>query len=100
MLTYAGEPGGVVAEFVLRLAGEQVHQAALDALALEQRAMDLARDRHLDAEAIGQREGRLDRVGAFGRAGQVRLDLGPGPALGQLLAESMVARQAASRTSR
>jgi len=31
----AGHPAAVVGEFVLRLTGEEIHEAALDALALE-----------------------------------------------------------------
>jgi len=50
----AGHPAAVVGEFVLRLAGKEVNQTALDALALEQGALDLAGDRHLDAESLGQ----------------------------------------------
>jgi hypothetical protein len=43
-------------ELVLLLAAEQVDQAALDALALEDGVVDLLRDRHLDAQLGGQLE--------------------------------------------
>ena len=49
-------PGLEVGELVLRFAGQEVDQAALDALALEERVVDLPGDRHLDAEA--RRRGR------------------------------------------
>ena len=42
-------------QLVLRLAGEQVDEAALDALALEEGVVDLLGDGHLDAQPLGQR---------------------------------------------
>ena len=60
--------------------------------------MDLAGDRHLDVEAICQSEGSVDRVGALGHTAHRPFDLVPVPALRQLLAEPVVARQA--RTAR
>src|SRR6188508_1480943 len=50
------DPAAVVRQFVLGFAGQQVDHAALDALALEQGAGNLAGDRHVDAVAFGQGE--------------------------------------------
>src|SRR5262245_65178036 len=48
----AVHPALEIRELVLRLAGKKVDESALDALALEQRVVDLAGDRHLDAELV------------------------------------------------
>src|SRR3954467_10859208 len=58
-------PALEVAELVLRLAGQEVDQAALHALAREQRVVDLLRDRHLDAVPFRQRKRRIDGVRAL-----------------------------------
>ena len=87
------DPQAEVGELVLRLAGEQVDQAALDALALEQRAVDLAARSASRRLAVGQRERRIDRVGALGDARQRRLDVGPAAALRELDAQPVVPRQ-------
>src|SRR6478672_2508675 len=46
-LGQARDPSVVVGQLVLGFAREEIDQAALDALAFEQRAFDLAGDRHL-----------------------------------------------------
>src|SRR5262245_57769342 len=86
-------PGREVSQLVLRLAREQIDQAALNALPLEQRVVDLLGDRHLDAVARREAECGVDGVGALGDAGQRRLELGPLAALRELHAEAMVARE-------
>jgi signal transduction histidine kinase len=55
-------------QLVLLLTAEQVDQAALHALALEERVVDLLRDGHLDTQLAGHLERRTDRVGALGDA--------------------------------
>jgi hypothetical protein len=65
------------AQLVLRFAREQIDEAALDALALEERELDLAGDRHLDPELVREGQRRTDRVRALGRPRQRGLDLGP-----------------------
>jgi hypothetical protein len=54
-----------ILQLVLGLARKQVDQAALDALAFEQRVVDLSGDRHVDAVPLGERERRIHRVRAF-----------------------------------
>src|SRR5258705_6397110 len=67
-------PRREVRQLVLRLAGQQVDEAALDALALEQRVVDLLGDRQLHVVATRERDRRVDGVSALGDAGQRRLE--------------------------
>src|SRR5947207_15708895 len=87
------DPALEVGQLVLRLAGEQVDEATLDTLALEERVVDLLSDRHLDPVARGQGEGRVDGIGTLGHATQVRLHVLPRSTLGQVVAQAMVAGQ-------
>src|SRR5262245_42518 len=66
----ARHPALEVGQLVLRFARQQVDQAALHALALEEGVVHLLGDRHLDAVSRRESEGRVDRVGALGDAGQ------------------------------
>src|SRR5439155_11519402 len=86
-------PGAEVGQLVLRLAGEEVDEAALHALALEQGVVHLACDRHLDREPDGEGDRRVDRVGALRDAGKRGLDVRPAATRRELDAEPMVARQ-------
>ena len=81
-------------QLVLRLAGQQVDEAALDALALEQGALDLA------GRSASRRPGARPGRAPPGRCrrlrlcpGQGGLHLGPCATLGQLHPEAVVARQ-------
>src|SRR4029078_13348167 len=61
----ARHPEVVIGKLVLRFARQEIDHAALDALALEQSASDLAGDGHVDPEPLGQGQRSLDRVRAF-----------------------------------
>ncbi len=73
-----------IEQLVLRLARQQVDEAALHGLALEQRPMDLAGDGHLHAQPVGQGQRGIHGVGALRGARQGPLELcprrGPWPA--------------------
>src|SRR4029079_13350296 len=72
-------PGREVRQLILRFSVEQVDQAALDALALEERVVDLLGDRHLDVQPTGQTQRGVHRVGAFRGPRQLPLEIRPAP---------------------
>src|SRR5512140_995110 len=71
------DPALEVGQLSLGLARQQVDEAALDALALEEGVVDLLGDRQLDAVSSGQRERGIDRVAALRDATEMLLDVLP-----------------------